>query len=191
MKKPTLVLLMCLLCDTAANAVNIKISDVDEAISRGCDENAIWTFQYQQQSDNPAVIAKAKKAENRCEAMTDEERTKDVLRAKQLIEEKRIAEEKKRIAEEQIIEEKKIAKEQARVKAATAALAAWRKSLKVGDDTFCGPVIEIRGPMFKLALNAQVPGFSSEPWLKFDQIFPPAAGCRNVQGHLSPLVSTL
>jgi len=62
---------------------------------------------------------------------------------------------------------------------------AWRKTLQIGTDTFCGPVIEVRGPMIKLALNVQLPGFTNEAWLKSDQIFPPKYGCRNQNGRLS------
>lgn len=61
----------------------------------------------------------------------------------------------------------------------------WRNNLRVGSDTFCGPVIEIRQPMIKIAVNAQVQGFSNEAWLKAPDMFPPEYGCRNVNGRLS------
>lgn len=62
---------------------------------------------------------------------------------------------------------------------------AWRRTLKIGDDTFCGPIIEVRFPMIKLALNAQIQGFTSEPWLKVNDTFPPEYGCLNRNGKLS------
>ena len=64
-------------------------------------------------------------------------------------------------------------------------LAEWRKTLQVGADTFCGPVIEMRAPMVRIALKVQLPGYSSEAWLKSSEVFPPEYGCRNVNGRLS------
>lgn len=65
-------------------------------------------------------------------------------------------------------------------------IAEWRKTLQLGSDTFCGPVIEVRGPMIKIAVRAQLPGFSNEAWLKAEEIYPDNYGCRNVNGRLSP-----
>ncbi|PKB24405.1 hypothetical protein [Janthinobacterium sp. 64] len=62
---------------------------------------------------------------------------------------------------------------------------AWRKTLQVGSDTFCGPVIEIRHPMVKIFISVQLQGFGNEAWLKSSDIFPPEYGCRNVNGRLS------
>lgn len=62
----------------------------------------------------------------------------------------------------------------------------WRQTLQPGSDTFCGPVIEVRGPMIKIAVRAQLPGFSNEAWLKAHEIYPASYGCRNVNGRLSP-----
>lgn len=66
------------------------------------------------------------------------------------------------------------------------AVAVWRTKLKIGDDTFCGPVIEVRQPMIKIAVRVQLPGYSSEAWLKANEVYPDGAGCRNVNGRLSP-----
>lgn len=63
----------------------------------------------------------------------------------------------------------------------------FRKTLKIGSDTFCGPVIELRHPMVKIAVSAQLKGFATEAWLKTHQLFPPEYGCRNSNGNLSPL----
>jgi len=63
----------------------------------------------------------------------------------------------------------------------------WRSRLKVGDDTFCGMVIEAKSPMFKIAVNTPLQGYASEVWLRADQIYEPSAGCRNTNGRLSPI----
>jgi len=91
-----------------------------------------------------------------------------------ILEEKRL-----RALEEQRIREQRAAKEEAR-------LIAWRKTLSIGSDTFCGPVIELRSPMVKIAVNAQLAGFGSEAWLKAPQVFPPEYGCLNTNGRLAP-----
>lgn len=65
--------------------------------------------------------------------------------------------------------------------------AEFRKTLKIGTDTFCGPVIELRRPMVKIAVNVQLQGFGTEAWLKESQIYPAYCGCRNINGQLSPL----
>ena len=68
----------------------------------------------------------------------------------------------------------------------TSRIAAWRKKLKVGSDTFCGPVIELRDPMIKIAVSVQLKDFASEAWLKTTQIFPPEYDCANINGQLTP-----
>lgn len=70
--------------------------------------------------------------------------------------------------------------------AETKRIAEWRKSLQLGADTFCGPVIEMRAPMVKIAVRVQLQGFASEMWLKFGEVFPPEYGCRNTNGRLTP-----
>ncbi|MCH7344196.1 hypothetical protein LZ017_12500 [Pelomonas sp. CA6] len=65
-------------------------------------------------------------------------------------------------------------------------VAEWRKTLQLGSDTFCGPVIEVRGPMIKIAVRVQLPGFGNEAWLKTHEVYPANYGCRNVNGRLSP-----
>jgi hypothetical protein len=87
------------------------------------------------------------------------------------------------------------AKEAARKKAEAEALArkeeekrvnAWRKTLALGSDTFCGPVIAVNGPMIKIAVRFQLQGFGNEAWLKAVEVFPPDYGCNNTNGRLSP-----
>jgi len=64
----------------------------------------------------------------------------------------------------------------------------FRKKIAIGSDTFCGPVINLRGPMVQVAVNAQLQGFSPEPWLKLEDVYPASiAGCRNVNGRLEPI----
>ncbi|MYN05755.1 hypothetical protein [Pseudoduganella aquatica] len=93
------------------------------------------------------------------------------------------------VAEKERIKQEKIANEQRRLALAkeAARLESFRKTLKVGEDTFCGPVIEVKYPMIKVAISAPLPGFASETWLKSNQVFPSEYGCRNVNGKLSPL----
>lgn len=65
-------------------------------------------------------------------------------------------------------------------------LSKFRKNLKLGDDTFCGPVIDMRGPMVKVAVNAPLQGYASEIWLKSSEIYSPEYGCSNRNGRISP-----
>ena len=94
-------------------------------------------------------------------------------------EEREIAEAKR--VEEQNVRKAKLLEEQEN------RLDAFRKNLKIGDDTFCGPVIEIRGPMVKIAVIPQLQGFASESWLKVEQIYPASFGCFNLDGRLLPI----
>jgi len=66
------------------------------------------------------------------------------------------------------------------------ALVQFRKRLKDGDDTFCGPVIEIKPKMVRIAVRAQLNGFAAEQWLKLDEVYMPDQGCINSNGRLTP-----
>jgi hypothetical protein len=66
-------------------------------------------------------------------------------------------------------------------------LEGFRRHLKFADDTFCGVVLEVKYPLFKIALDRPLQGFPSEVWLKSAQIFPKLYGCRNVNGQLVPI----
>jgi len=83
----------------------------------------------------------------------------------------------------------KLAKQEQRDEAARQAkLTAWRKGLKVGDDTFCGPVIEIRQPMVRIAIKVPLAGYPSEAWIKVGEMYPDTmAGCRHINGRLEPI----
>jgi len=64
---------------------------------------------------------------------------------------------------------------------------AWSENIKPGDDTFCGPIIEVNGPMIKIAIRVQLPGYPSEAWLKRTELYPPSVTCRNINGNLHPV----
>jgi hypothetical protein len=51
-------------------------------------------------------------------------------------------------------------------KARAAQLAEWRSNLKIGDESSCGPVIEVRGPMIQIASGAQT------YWKRRDYLYP-------------------
>jgi len=95
--------------------------------------------------------------------------------------------EEKRLAEQEAKEEKLRKEQELRAaKVLAAQVNAFRKTLKIGSDTHCGPIVEIRHPMYKIAVNAQLAGFGNEAWLKVSEIFPPQFGCLNRNGLLSP-----
>lgn len=60
-------------------------------------------------------------------------------------------------------------------------LYAFRKSLTEGDETNCGPVIESKGKLVKIAFA--VANYGNEHWVRRDEIFPPDYGCRFVNGQ--------
>lgn len=89
-------------------------------------------------------------------------------------------------------EEHKIKKEQAdKQKLLIAKLETWRKGLKVGDNTFCGRVIEAKYPMYQIAISIPLQGFSDTIWLQKDNIFEPWSGCINRNNHLTPQINPL
>jgi Protein of unknown function (DUF1566) len=81
------------------------------------------------------------------------------------------AQERKRLEREQVQERKK--------------LAAFRKSLRDGDDTNCGPVIEVKGKLVKVAFA--VANYGNEHWVKREQILSPDYDCRFVNGQYQSL----
>lgn len=60
----------------------------------------------------------------------------------------------------------------------------FRKTLKEGDDTNCGPVIEVKSKLVKVS-NA-VANYGNEHWLKRDQIFPLGYTCNWFNGEYQP-----
>ena len=110
------------------------------------------------------------------EEINAEKRLKEEAQAKRNLEVQKLEQERVRLAEE--LRQKKISE--------------FRKRLALGSDTFCGPVIAIRGPMVQIAVNAPLPGYSAEPWLKMEDIYPAEmASCKNLNGRLMPLFFTL
>lgn len=82
--------------------------------------------------------------------------------------------EREEIARQEELELKRVSKK----------LDQWRATLKNGDDTFCGPVIETSGAMVRLSLRVQLPGYANDLWLKRSEVYPQVAGCRNQNGRL-------
>lgn len=110
----------------------------------------------------------------------------DALQAKlQAVEDARQA--KRQAAEEarQAKLEEKMRKERERKELAS--LAQFRGKLEIGADTHCGPIIDIKGPMIKVAVNVPLSGYGTEAWLKRGEIYTPAYGCHNLNGKLYPL----
>ncbi len=89
----------------------------------------------------------------------------------------RRAEASKRESDAKILAAEKLAKIQS-----------WRKNLKVGDDTFCGPVIEIRSNLAKISLKSPLAGYPGEVWVRSNELYPNgSAVCRNVNNQISPV----
>lgn len=73
----------------------------------------------------------------------------------------------KRIAEENAVRQKEID--------------TFRKALIEGDDTNCGPAIEVKEKMVKVAYALS--GYGNEHWIKRDQIFPKKYNCEFKNGQ--------
>lgn len=124
-------------------------------------------------------------------AKFDEEKRKaDEVKLRNQEEQKRQQEEKER-QRRQLEEQEQQRRQEAQRKeeaAKQAKLEAWRKTIKVGDDTFCGPIIELRQPMVRIAIKVPLAGYPSEAWLKSSELYPDwMAGCRNVNGQIRPM----
>ena len=76
-------------------------------------------------------------------------------------------------------------------KAALAVLESWRKGLSIGDQTFCGRVINVKYPMFEIAISNPLQGFSDTIWLEKNKVFKPWTGCNNRNNQLTPLTNPL
>ncbi len=130
-KKRFVLGIICLGMLASAYAAKTTMQELDNQISKGCGESVVWYLQYAQQSKDAAIAEKAAQAERIC----DPQKAKEYA-AHQEAEKSR--------AERESAEQKRLANE----------IVNWRKTLKVGDDSFCGPVIEIRRPLFKIAVRA-------------------------------------
>jgi hypothetical protein len=83
------------------------------------------------------------------------------------------------------------AEQKARIKAETARIAeiqkqhaAWRKGLKVGAVTNCGPVIEIKGTLLKI--YAPVKDYGNEHWINRGDLYMPGERCSFLNGAYQP-----
>ena len=63
-------------------------------------------------------------------------------------------------------------------------LALFRKSLKEGDETNCGPVIEVKAKLVKISFPVE--NYGDEHWIRRDAILPAGYGCRFVNGLYQP-----
>lgn len=85
--------------------------------------------------------------------------------------------ERKRIA----MHEKQIAAHQAKEQQQ---IAAFRKSIAGGDESNCGPIIEVKGKLVKVAVA--VANYGNEHWVRRDEIYPSGWGCRFINGQYQP-----
>lgn len=60
----------------------------------------------------------------------------------------------------------------------------FRSTIKVGSETNCGPVLEIRADLAKV--YSPVKDYGNEHWIRVDQLFPPLTGCRFLNGQYEP-----
>lgn len=60
-------------------------------------------------------------------------------------------------------------------------LVSWRKTLREGDETNCGPVLETKRGLIKVYFP--VANYGSEHWIRVDQIQKAGMGCRFVNGQ--------
>ena len=81
------------------------------------------------------------------------------------------------VLEERLAEQKRIDLQEKQV-------AAFRKSISSGDESNCGPVIEVKGKLVKVAFA--VANYGNEHWVRRDDIYPSGWGCRFVNGQYQP-----
>ena len=81
-------------------------------------------------------------------------------------------------AKQQVIELEREAKQQAIERKQ---IASFRKSIKEGDETNCGPIIDIKGKLTKISFP--VANYGNEHWIRRDELFPSGYGCRFVNGQ--------
>lgn len=60
-------------------------------------------------------------------------------------------------------------------------LSSFRKSLRDGDETNCGPIIEVKGKLVKISFP--VANYGNEHWIHRDEILPAGYGCHFVNGQ--------
>lgn len=145
-------------------------------------KNADSFIQLYQQYDPEGLVAKAR------------EQRESLLLAETQASEQKALEQEKQKADREKQRTEQMANERAREEAMAKLqqqrdlrTKEFRSKLTIGSDTFCGPVIAIRHPMVQIAVNAPLPGYSPEPWLKLEDVYPAdIAGCKNNNGRLTP-----
>lgn len=74
--------------------------------------------------------------------------------------------------------------ERERMEGAVRVVSAFQKSVRVGEETNCGPVLEVKPPLVKI--YSPVKDYGNEHWLRLDTVFPPSYGCQFVNGKYRP-----
>ena len=104
-------------------------------------------------------------------------KNRDQLIEKQKAEQKKLAEENKKKQEEQLAQAKA---EQKASDERKKNVESFRKSLKSGMDSNCGPILEVKDSLIKIYFPVQ--NYGNEHWIKRDEMFPKGYGCRFVNG---------
>ena len=63
-------------------------------------------------------------------------------------------------------------------------VSSFRKSIKEGDDSNCGPVLEVKSKLIKVAFPVE--SYGNEHWVKRNEIFPAGYQCQFVNGQYIP-----
>jgi hypothetical protein len=63
-------------------------------------------------------------------------------------------------------------------------ISAFQNKVGPGDETNCGPIIEVKGKLLKIAVA--VANYGSEHWIRREQLFPQGYGCRFFNGQYQP-----
>lgn len=88
------------------------------------------------------------------------------------------AERERLLAKEQVERSQQLAE---RVRQLEKEAAKLRSTLKVGTETNCGPILEIRGDLIKV--YRPVASYGNEHWIRREKILPPSADCRFYNGQ--------
>ena len=56
----------------------------------------------------------------------------------------------------------------------------FQSAIKIGIETNCGPIVDIKSDMIKVYFPVQ--NYGTEQWIRRDEIFPPSAPCRFLNG---------
>lgn len=86
-----------------------------------------------------------------------------------------------RLAQEQAKEERLAKERAAREAKEKERVASFRKKIREGDETNCGPVIEVKAKTIKVSFA--VANYGNEHWIRRDEIFPAGYGCRFFNGE--------